>query len=111
MQEFIILPTPTPGSDPSWFGFAITIRSSSGVSRNSVIKTLTEKGIDTRLLFGGNLLRQPAFKETQNRVVGDLVNSNIVTESTFWVGVWPGLTLEMLDYVCDVLEGIFGESK
>ena len=111
IQEFIILPNPTPGSDPSWFGFAITIRSSAGVSRNSVIKTLTEKGIDTRLLFGGNLLRQPAFRETQSRVVGDLVNSNIVTENTFWVGVWPGLTLEMLDYVCDVLERIFGKLK
>lgn len=109
LEEFIILPHATPGSDPSWFGFAITLRENCGISRSAVIQTLTESGIDTRLLFGGNLLRQPAFKGTNHRVVGELVNSNIVTERTFWVGVWPGLTLEMLDYVCEILETIFGE--
>jgi CDP-6-deoxy-D-xylo-4-hexulose-3-dehydrase len=109
LEEFLILPIPTPGSDPSWFGFAITLRENCNISRATVIKVLTENGIDTRLLFGGNLLRQPAFKGTNHRVVGDLENSNIVTERTFWIGVWPGLTIEMLEYVCGVLEGIFGE--
>jgi CDP-6-deoxy-D-xylo-4-hexulose-3-dehydrase len=68
---------------------------------------LTEKKIDTRLLFGGNLLRQPAFIDTPRRVVGKLDNTDTVMNQTFWVGVWPGLSLQMLDYVVDSIQSIF----
>jgi CDP-6-deoxy-D-xylo-4-hexulose-3-dehydrase len=108
LEEFIILPVATEGSDPSWFGFAITVKSSLPVSRNDVVKSLNEMKIATRLLFAGNLLRQPGFMGTPRRVVGDLVNTDITMKDTFWIGVWPGLTTEMLDYVIESIHKIFG---
>lgn len=108
LEEFIILPEATKGSDPSWFGFAITIKPSAPISRNDVVKNLNEMKIATRLLFAGNLLRQPGFMGTPRRVVGDLANTDIVMKDTFWVGVWPGLTIEMLDYVIESIYKIFG---
>jgi len=108
LEEFFILPTKTEKSDPSWFGFAITIKSSSPKSRNEIVKALDEKNIGTRLLFGGNLLRQPAFIGTPRRVVGELINTDVVMHDTFWVGVWPGLTREMLDYVIDSIKAAVG---
>jgi CDP-6-deoxy-D-xylo-4-hexulose-3-dehydrase len=99
LEDRLILPDPTPGSEPSWFGFPITVRNSAGVSRDEVTRHLEEHLIGTRLLFGGNLLRQPAFKSVQHRVIGDLSNSDIVMRSTFWLGVWPGLNVEMLDFM------------
>jgi CDP-6-deoxy-D-xylo-4-hexulose-3-dehydrase len=111
LESTLLLPKATSHSNPSWFGFAITIKADSSVSRNVAIRVLTDKGIDTRLLFGGNLLRQPAFKDTPRRIVGNLENSDLVTENTFWLGVWPGLTLEMLDYVSEVMHEIFGGNK
>lgn len=98
LSEQIILPQATHGSNPSWFGFPITIRDNFSKSRNEVVKILNEKGIGTRLLFAGNLIRQPAFKDAPRRVVGELTNTDIVMRNTFWVGLWPGLTTEMLDY-------------
>jgi CDP-6-deoxy-D-xylo-4-hexulose-3-dehydrase len=111
LESVLILPRATENSDPSWFGFAVTIKSTSTVSRAQAIRILTEKGIDTRLLFGGNLLRQPAFKGTPGRVVGNLVNSDLVTENTFWLGVWPGLSLEMLEFVSQTMHEIFGVAR
>lgn len=106
LQEDFILPTPTENSDPSWFGFAITVTNNSRKTRNEIVKELDRRKIGTRLLFGGNLLRQPAFVGTPRRVIGDLKNSDIVMSQTFWVGVWPGLTEQMLDYVIESLHEI-----
>ncbi len=111
LEEFLILPKPTEHGDPSWFGFAITVRKDSPVSRNSLVKLLNEKKIGTRLLFGGNLLKQPAFIGTPKRVIGDLHNSDIVMNDTFWIGVWPGITEEMLNYVAQGFYKIFGVTK
>jgi len=99
LEEFFVLPKATEYSDPSWFGFALTVKQKSPKTRNQIVQELNEKKIGTRLLFGGNLLRQPAFIGTPRRVISDLVNTDRVMNDTFWIGVWPGLTLEMLDYM------------
>jgi CDP-6-deoxy-D-xylo-4-hexulose-3-dehydrase len=101
LEEHFVLPRATPGSEPSWFGFALTVRPEAPFTRNEVIEFLEGRRIATRLLFGGNLTRQPAYAEVNYRVVGDLATSDVVTDSTFWVGVFPGLTDEMLDFVID----------
>jgi CDP-6-deoxy-D-xylo-4-hexulose-3-dehydrase len=111
LDEFFILPQPTTHSDPSWFGFALTVKENSPISRNELVKFLNEKKIGTRLLFGGNLLRQPAFKGTPRRVISDLSNSDIVMNNTFWIGVWPGLTKEMLNYMVETLHSVFKTKK
>ncbi len=111
LEEFFILPQPTIHSEPSWFGFALTVKENSPISRNELVKFLNEKKIGTRLLFGGNLLRQPAFMGTPRRVVSDLINSDIVMNDTFWVGVWPGLTEEMLNYIVETIHSIFKNKK
>lgn len=95
----LIMPRATDNSQPSWFGFCITIRPGSRFRRHDLVRFLDSRRIGTRQLFGGNLLRQPAYKDIEHRVVGELTNSNIVTEQTFWLGVYPGLTDEMLAYV------------
>jgi CDP-6-deoxy-D-xylo-4-hexulose-3-dehydrase len=111
LEEFLVLPKPTKFSDPSWFGFAITVKNNSPISRNDLVIKLNESKIGTRLLFGGNLLRQPAFIGTPRRVIGDLKNSDIVMNQTFWIGVWPGLTEQMLDYVIENIYLLFGVRK
>lgn len=103
LSEFVILPEPQIDSSPSWFGFALTLRENSPLSRNELIHILDEAKIGTRLFFGGNLLRQPAFQGTPRRVVGELTNTDVVMEQTFWIGVWPGLTEPMLEYMSDVI--------
>ena len=108
LEEFLILPEATLGSDPSWFGFAVTVRENSPKSRNQIVQELIDATIATRLLFGGNLLRQPAFKGTPRRVIGELTNTDIIMNDTFWVGVWPGLSLQMLDYIVENLSSILG---
>jgi CDP-6-deoxy-D-xylo-4-hexulose-3-dehydrase len=107
LEEHIFLPKAAPHSNPSWFGFALTVREGSPISRNELVQELDRRKIAARLLFGGNLLKQPAFINTPRKVVGDLRNTDIVMESTFWVGVWPGLTHEMLDFVIDSFNEIF----
>jgi CDP-6-deoxy-D-xylo-4-hexulose-3-dehydrase len=102
VDEFI-LPRATKNSEPSWFGFPITIKPHSGINRNELTQHLNERQIGTRLLFGGNLLKQPAYKNIDRRVIGDLRNTNLIMENTFWLGVYPGLSHEMLGYVCEVL--------
>ena len=111
LKEFLILPEPTLKSDPSWFGFAITLREESPVDRNQIIQILEKNKIGTRLLFGGNLLRQPAFLHTQRRVIGELKNTDKIMNDTFWIGVWPGISIEMLDYMIDSLIKIFKDVK
>jgi CDP-6-deoxy-D-xylo-4-hexulose-3-dehydrase len=104
LSNFLVLPEKTQSSDPSWFGFAITLKDSSKISRNELVEKLNEKKIGTRLLFGGNLLKQPAFINTPRRVVGELSNTDQVMSNTFWLGVWPGLTTEMLSFVAEELK-------
>ena len=111
LERYLILPEATQNSEPSWFGFAITVRKESPKSRQHIIEKLTEQKIGTRLLFGGNLLRQPAFLKTPRRVQGNLENTDTIMRDTFWIGVWPGLSKEMLDHMISVLHDIFGSSS
>ena len=97
----LILPRATANAQPSWFGFPITLDEGLGFSRSELVAFLDSRKIGTRLLFGGNLTRQPAYRNVDFRVVGDLRNTDVVTERTFWVGVYPGLTTPMLQYVID----------
>lgn len=99
VEEALILPEATQYSDPSWFGFPIGVREHSSFGRRELIRALEEKMIGSRLLFGGNLLRQPAYKDSQYRVVGELRNTDFVMNNVFWIGVYPGLTRPMLDFV------------
>lgn len=104
LEDVLIMPVPTAESDPSWFGFCLTLRDGCGIDREPLLKYLNdEKKIGTRLLFGGNLLRQPYMKGRNYRVVGSLDNSDKVMNSTFWIGVYPGLTTSHLDYVIETL--------
>ncbi|RMG99482.1 MAG: lipopolysaccharide biosynthesis protein RfbH [Chloroflexi bacterium] len=100
-SDFLILPEPTPNSDPSWFGFLITVRPEAPFTRNDLVRFLENHHIATRLLFGGNLTRQPAYQHTNYRVVGELKNTDLVMNQTFWIGVYPRLTTAMLDYVLE----------
>ena len=99
--EGLILPVATPKSDPSWFGFPITLDPFHSVNREELLRFLDSRKIGTRLLFAGNLTKQPAYRNVDFRVVGDLTNTDIVMNRTFWVGTYPGLTQEMLDYIAE----------
>ena len=98
-EEVLILPETTPKSNPSWFGFAITIRPGAPFSRLELVQHIESRRIGTRLLFGGNLMRQPAYIGMPHRVVGPLTNADIITDNTFWLGVYPGLNDEMVDFM------------
>ena len=111
LEEFLVLPIATEYSKPSWFGFALTVKPESPKTRNRIVQELNEKKIGTRLLFGGNLLRQPAFIDTPRRVISELVNTDRIMNDTFWIGVWPGLSIEMLDYMLETLHEILGGSR
>lgn len=106
LEDIFILPEATPGSDPSWFGFPIAVRPESGFSRNQIVAHLESAKISTRLLFGGNLLRQPAYEGIEHRMIGDLANSDFVMNNVFWIGVYPGLTQSILDYMVSVLRQV-----
>lgn len=108
LEDFLVLPKASENSDPSWFGFALTVKQNSPKTRNQIVQELNDKKIGTRLLFGGNLLRQPAFIGTARRVIGDLENTDRIMNDAFWIGVWPGLSLEMLDYVIEVIHEFLG---
>ena len=99
LDEFFILPEATPHAQPSWFGFPIAVRPEAPFTRPELIRHLDQARIDTRLLFGGNLIRQPAYRDVPHRRIGDLKNSDFVMNQVFWIGVYPGLTEEMLAYV------------
>ena len=98
-EEVLILPETTPKSNPSWFGFAITGRPGAPFSRLELVQHIESRRIGTRLLFGGNLMRQPAYIGMPHRVVGPLTNADIITDNTFWLGVYPGLNDEMVDFM------------
>lgn len=106
-SRHLLLPAATPGSDPAWFGFPITVRPGSPIDRARLIGHLTRHQVGTRLLFAGNLLRQPYFADRTFRVSGSLQNTDLVMNHTFWIGVYPGLSLEMLDYAAgQIAEGL-----
>ena len=106
-EEKLLLPNPTEHSEPSWFGFAITVKPNAGFSRNNITSFLESKKIATRLLFGGNLLRQPAYSNINHRKIGNLENSDLIMNNTFWIGVYPGLCNEQLEYICEAFSEFF----
>jgi CDP-6-deoxy-D-xylo-4-hexulose-3-dehydrase len=108
VTDFIELTEPTENSTPSWFGFPITLKETAGVSRVDLTKYLDQQKIGTRLLFAGNLIRQPYFEGLEYRVVGDLTNTDITMNQTLWLGIYPGLGQEHLDYIAEKLEEFFG---
>lgn len=107
-EEYLILPEPTPGSEPSWFGFPLTLRENAPVSRTDLLGYLEQKKIGTRLLFGGNLIKQPYMKGRHYRVASELTRTDIVMHRTFWIGVYPGLTEEMLEFSASSIERFLG---
>jgi CDP-4-dehydro-6-deoxyglucose reductase, E1 len=102
LQDYFVLPEATPDSEPSWFGFPLAVRAGTRLTRRSVVQTLERQRVQTRLLFGGNLLRQPAYAGIDKRVVSDLKNTDFIMNHVFWIGVYPGLDTARLDYVIDV---------
>ena len=108
LTDFIELTVPTKNSTPSWFGFPITLKDSSGINRVGLIKYLDQNKIGTRLLFAGNLTKQPYFKDVEYRVVGDLINTDITMNQTLWLGIYPGIEKEHLDYIAEKMEVFFG---
>jgi CDP-4-dehydro-6-deoxyglucose reductase, E1 len=103
-SDLFILPEATDGAEPSWFGFPIGVRP--GLSRNQITKYLEQHKISTRLIFAGNLIRQPAYKDVPRRVIGDLTNSDFVMNQTFWIGVYPGLGPAQIDYILSVFHDL-----
>ena len=106
IEDKLILPVAAPHSDPSWFGFMMTCRD--GVDRKAVVETVESAGVQTRALFAGNLTKHPCFDEMRAsgkgyRIVGGLDNTDTIMNRSFWVGVYPGMTDKMLDYMCEVI--------
>ena len=108
VQDVLILPEAAPNSEPSWFGFMLSVRPESGLKRNSVTAYIEGHNVQTRLLFSGNLIKHPCFNQIRGteayRVVGDLENTDFIMNNTFWVGVYPGMTDEMIDYMAQVIK-------
>jgi CDP-6-deoxy-D-xylo-4-hexulose-3-dehydrase len=103
MSDVFLLPRPTFGAEPSWFGFPLAVRAESGLRTDEVTRFLDSRKIGSRVLFGGNLLRQPAYRDIEKRVIGNLPNSDFVADRVFWIGVYPGLKPPMLDYMVESL--------
>jgi CDP-6-deoxy-D-xylo-4-hexulose-3-dehydrase len=111
-NDKLILPLATNNSSPSWFGFLITVRENAGVTRDSLVSSLEKKGIQTRMLFAGNLVKHPCFDEMRKsgegyRIAGELTNTDTIMNNTFWIGVYPGMTDEMIDYMIETINSCF----
>jgi CDP-6-deoxy-D-xylo-4-hexulose-3-dehydrase len=107
LEEFLILPESEKNSDPSWFGFPLSLRKNNKFNRNDLIKYLNHNKIGTRLLFAGNVVKQPYMKNVNFRVHGELKNTNFIMENTFWIGVYPGLTSQHLEYSINIIKKFF----
>ena len=101
-EEFFYLPQWDDRADPSWFAFPLTVKENAPFSRAEIVKHLEKHKVQTRNLFAGNILLHPAYRNTNHRVVGNLKNSNLVTTNTFFIGVYPEITNEMIGYVCEI---------
>lgn len=112
-QDKLILPEPALGSDPSWFGFLISIKPESGLNRNTITRYIEEHNIQTRLLFSGNLIKHPCFDQIRDtdayRVAGNLEITDFIMNNTFWVGVYPGMTEEKLKYMAKIIKEAIGK--
>jgi CDP-6-deoxy-D-xylo-4-hexulose-3-dehydrase len=107
LEDFLILPEPEKNSDPSWFGFALSLRENGQYNRNDLIKYLNENKIGTRLLFSGNLIKQPYMKDVTFKVNGELKNTDFIMNNTFWIGLYPGLSVKHLEYVINKFKDYF----
>jgi CDP-6-deoxy-D-xylo-4-hexulose-3-dehydrase len=103
-EGVFILPEATGGSDPAWFAFPVTLKKNAGFTRNDITRYLDANRIETRNMFAGNLMRQPAYKNIAHRVAGNLENTDFIMNNTFFLGTYPGLTKEMIAYVLAVIE-------
>ena len=103
LENIFYLPEATPGSDPAWFGFPLTIREDIPMTARDMQIKLMEHKIDSRRIFGGNLLRQPAYKNIEHRVIGDLKTTNLIHDKGFWIGVWQGINDDMIDYMIEII--------
>ncbi|MEO1188419.1 MAG: DegT/DnrJ/EryC1/StrS family aminotransferase, partial [Pseudomonadota bacterium] len=103
LEEFFELPMATPSSNPSWFGYLLTIRDGVALSRSKLTALLEERKIGTRLLFGGNLIKQPAFEGVEYRVSGSLEQTDKIMHDSFWIGVWPGIDAPRREYITETL--------
>ena len=110
-EEFFVMPVSTPRSEPSWFGFLLTVRPGAPFSRYDIVQHLENHRIGTRQLFGGNLLTQPAYQNIEHRVSGPLTNTEIISNNAFWIGVFPGLTDEMIDYMIATISEFMATSR
>jgi CDP-6-deoxy-D-xylo-4-hexulose-3-dehydrase len=111
LEEFLILPVATEHSDPSWFGFPIGVKVDAPFTRDQLTRALEAQKIGTRLLFAGNLLRQPAYEGYEYRVVGELTNTDFVMNQVFWIGVYPGLTEPMLDFIAKTASEFVNQAR
>jgi CDP-6-deoxy-D-xylo-4-hexulose-3-dehydrase len=109
LTEHLVLPEATTGSDPSWFGFPIGVKKDAPFTRDQLTRALESNKIGTRLLFAGNLLRQPAYEGLEYRVIGEMTNTDYVMKNVFWIGVYPGLTCEMLDFIARTATEFVGQ--
>jgi len=106
LTEYLTLPKATENSSSSWFGYPITIKDNM-INRTELLKYLDEHKIGTRLLFAGNLTKQPYFKDHEYRVIGRLENTDRIMNQTFWIGIYPGISTEMMDYAAEILKQFF----
>ena len=110
-EKYFILPEAESKADPSWFGFLLTVRKDAGFTRDDIIKYLEDNKIATRMLFAGNITRHPSFENTEYRIYGDLKNTDFIMNNTFWIGVYPGFTLEIINYILEIIDEFFKNIK
>ncbi len=111
LQDVLMLPVATEGSDPSWFGFPLGVREDAPFTRDQLVRALEDQKIGTRLMFAGNLLRQPAYEGIERRQIGDLPNTDFVMRNVLWIGVFPGLNTAMLDHIIHTIGQFAAQAK